>query len=121
MSHRFNVHGFVDEQYGHCGVQVTKNCSPRAFFVVDCGEDRTPKYQVARYLDWLAALREKAWFSGGFELLPNPFNNPPEAVVAKGMNAVKAFFEDVAIEKTVFQRRAVKAVIIGAAGSGKTR
>lgn len=54
-------------------------------------------------------------------LSDNPFGNPPEAVVSKGMEAVMMFFEDVLKEGEVSVRRAVKAVIIGAAGSGKTR
>lgn len=41
--------------------------------------------------------------------------------MSKGVEAIKGFFEDVLEDDQVAQRRAVKAVIVGAAGSGKTR
>lgn len=102
------------------GEQEVADHSLLNFSSVDCDEDGTSPNQVARFLDCLATLSEKNLNGGDLRLLPNPFSNPPEAVVSKGIESVKGFFEDV-LKDEVSHRRAVKVVIIGAAGSGKTR
>lgn len=85
----------------------------KSFSVIGSGKDGTPPNQVSRFLDWLEARSV-------CRLLPNPFDQPPAAIVSGGMWAVKGFFEAI-LKDEVPQRRDLKAVIIGAAGSGKTR
>lgn len=55
------------------------------------------------------------------ELVPNPFREPPEAVVAQGMLEVEKYFRDLFEDGFIAERRNVKAVIVGRAGAGKTR
>lgn len=57
----------------------------------------------------------------GHMLYPNPFERPPEAVVRWGIGAVKKYFSDFFRDDYIAERRDIKAVIVGEAGSGKTR
>lgn len=64
-------------------------------------------------LDWLEHVEH--------QLLPNPFSAPPEAIVSRGVGAVREYFEALLQEEHISERRDVKVVIIGEAGAGKTR
>lgn len=68
---------------------------------------------LSELLEWLAERHSI--------LVPNPFHEPPEAVVARGVDAVKEYFLDMFEDGFVAERRNVKAVIVGRAGAGKTR
>lgn len=57
---------------------------------------------------------------GERHLLPNPFQQPPEAIVERGMDEVKTYFENLLQDEYV-ERREIKVVIVGEAGAGKTR
>lgn len=54
-------------------------------------------------------------------LLPNDFVEPPEALVATGIHAVRKYYTDLFAEGSRAEHRDVKAVIVGMAGAGKTR
>lgn len=54
-------------------------------------------------------------------LVPNPFREPPEAVVAGGAESIKRYFTDLFADRRTTERCDMKAVIIGQAGAGKTR
>lgn len=69
--------------------------------------------RLGRLLDWLEPFQD--------HLLPNPFSEPPEAIVSGGKGAVRKYFEALLQEEHVIERRDVKVVIIGEAGAGKTR
>lgn len=58
---------------------------------------------------------------GNLSLLPNPFCEPPEAVVKQGMQFVKEYFTTLFTEGCTLERKDVKVVIVGKAGAGKTR
>lgn len=73
-----------------------------------------PPQQMTELIDWLLALPT-------LKLMPNPFREPPEAVVEGGMEAVRRYFTDLFAEPVTIVRRDVKAVILGKGGSGKTR
>lgn len=54
-------------------------------------------------------------------LFRNDFVEPPEALVATGMHAVKTYYMDLFAEGSTVERRDVKVVVVGMAGAGKTR
>lgn len=51
----------------------------------------------------------------------NPWVEPPEAVVKKGMRAASAYFANLFAEGATLVRRTINVVIVGEAGAGKTR
>lgn len=51
----------------------------------------------------------------------NPWEEPPEAVVNKGMPAVSEYFADLFAEGATIRRSMIKVVLVGQEGSGKTR
>ena len=51
----------------------------------------------------------------------NPWEEPPEAVVNKGMPAVSEYFVDLFAEGATIRRSMIKVVLVGQEGSGKTR
>ena len=55
------------------------------------------------------------------ELNPNPWAEPPEAVVKSGMTAVLAYFDDLYSAPCSARRNSVKVVLVGQEGAGKTR
>ena len=60
----------------------------------------------------------------GFGIPPlgqNPWAEPPEAIVNKGWAAVTAYFEDLYSSGVKIRRNAVKIVLVGQEGAGKTR
>lgn len=59
--------------------------------------------------------------SDGQSIDNNPWEEPPEAVVRKGMAAVSEYFTDLFAEGTSIQRRMIKVVLVGQEGAGKTR
>lgn len=85
-------------------------------YVVVCwcfNEDGILPSGLVRLLDWLEPSLNN--------LLPNPFSEPPEAIVSRGMGAVRDYFKDLLQEEYIAERRDVKVVIIGGAEAGKTR
>lgn len=85
-------------------------------------------------LGWLRGLEsrnpkvERDPFFGGFarrvkplQLVPNPFREPPEAVVEKGVKAVESYLRGRLADSITVQHRQLKAVILGQRGAGKTR
>lgn len=81
----FIVHVLLDVLMGGNEMLTIGRHTPFRAFVV-YGDGTAPN-KVARFLHWLAAL-------SSCNLLPNPFTNPPDAIVSEGMEAVKGFFED---------------------------
>lgn len=71
--------------------------------------------QLAELIAWLKELEGMSW------LVPNPFHEPPEAVVKAGMENIEMYFEDLFAEGLIAERRGMKAVIVGQGGAGKTR
>lgn len=59
------------------------------------------------------------------DLRGNPWMMPPEAVVEKGLKAVRSFYKDVreAVHAggDVISRRLLKVVLVGSSSVGKTR
>ena len=51
----------------------------------------------------------------------NPWEEPPEAVLKKGMPAVWEYFDDLFAEGTTIRRSMIKVVLVGQEGAGKTR
>lgn len=52
----------------------------------------------------------------------NPWKEPPEAVVKKGMPAVREYFVDLFADGvTPVSRSMIKVVLVGQEGAGKTR
>ena len=72
---------------------------------------------------WFLSMFERRGFK--FNLRGNPWIMPPEAVVEKGMDAIKTYYTDVqmAIDAgaKVASRRLLKVVLVGASSAGKTR
>lgn len=64
---------------------------------------------------------EKVERRGQLSLNNNDFLMPPEAVVEKGLEAVRTYFRDLFSERVRIERHDVKALIIGQEGAGKTR
>lgn len=87
-------------------------CPPNRLPVGSCREDGTLPDWLSYFLDWI-----KPFQSG---LLPNPFSQPPEAIVRHGMEAVKEYCKDLRHDH-IAECRDLKVVIIGEAGAGKTR
>ena len=54
-------------------------------------------------------------------LNPNPWAEPPEAVVEHGMTAVLTYFDDLYSAPCSVRRNSVKVVLVGQEGAGKTR
>lgn len=92
-------------------------------------EDGILPYRLERLLDWLESSWDPSWIVARYPrsdnlqvfLLPNPFREPPEAIVCRGGRAVRDYFEVLLQEEHITERRDVKVVIIGEAGAGKTR
>jgi len=57
----------------------------------------------------------------GLELGGNPWKEPPEAVVMKGMQAASEYFADLFAEGVTDRRNMIKVVLVGQEGAGKTR
>lgn len=66
-------------------------------------------------------MERSHWRFGGSPFVPNPFREPPEAVVERGIDAVKQYFTALFAEGFTVERRDVKVVIVGREGTGKTR
>ena len=68
---------------------------------------------------WLLSMVEKKAMVG---LTGNPWIMPPEAVVEKGLHAVKTYYTDVREAGTkAIPRRLLKVVLVGSSSAGKTR
>jgi len=70
--------------------------------------------KLGELLSFFSKLKERA-------LDRNPWKEPPEAVVEKGMPAVWDYFVDVFGEGVTVRRTMIKAVLVGQEGAGKTR
>lgn len=86
----------------------------RVIFVAEHSGRVLPQ-QLAELIAWLKDLEGMSW------LVPNPFHEPPEAVVQAGMEDIEMYFEDLFAEGLAAERRGMKAVIVGQEGAGKTR
>ena len=51
----------------------------------------------------------------------NPWAEPPEPIVRKGIKHIRGYFEDLYSEPCQIQRNGVKIVLVGQEGAGKTR
>ena len=69
----------------------------------------------------LELLRKMERRYHAMELNPNPWAEPPEAVVKSGMTAVLAYFDDLYSAPCSARRNSVKVVLVGQEGAGKTR
>lgn len=85
------------------------------------GGESLPK-QLGILLAWLSKLEELHGVGIGLDLRNNPWREPPEAVVEKGMQAVSEYFADLFAERVApVRRNMIKVVIVGQEGAGKTR
>lgn len=81
-------------------------------------------YRLTQLLEWLVTLEGKTKREGGrrrMDLLPNAFGEPLETMVSQGMSKLKEHFEEKYAKPSSVERVFVKVVIVGGAGSGKTR
>lgn len=70
----------------------------------------------------LALLSKLGEIPLGLHVGRNPWKEPPEAVVEKGMAAVSEYFVDLFKEGVApVPRRMIKVVLVGQEGAGKTR
>ncbi|CAB1116371.1 unnamed protein product [Ectocarpus sp. CCAP 1310/34] len=51
----------------------------------------------------------------------NPWAEPPESIVVKGLENIRGYFEDLYAEPCRIKRSSVKVVLVGQEGAGKTR
>ncbi|CAN0148410.1 unnamed protein product [Ectocarpus sp. 6 AP-2014] len=68
--------------------------------------------QLCRLLD---VLDRVSWRRGG-----NPWTEPPESIVAKGPESIRAYFDDLYADPCRIKRSSVKVVLVGQEGAGKT-
>lgn len=85
-------------------------------WLFDAGGVSLPK-QLAELLSLLSRMEEHP----GLGLHDNPWEEPPEAVVKKGMTAVSQYFADLFAEGAMIRRNMIKVVLVGQEGAGKTR
>ena len=74
---------------------------------------------LSRLLELLRKMEEER--NARIGLNPNPWAEPPEAVVKSGMTAVLAYFDDLYSAPCSTRRNSVKVVLVGQEGAGKTR
>lgn len=78
--------------------------------------------QLGKLLVFLSKIYEKHGKLRVREIEDNPWKEPPEAVVKKGMPAVWEYFVDLFAEGVApVPRRMIKVVLVGQEGAGKTR
>lgn len=75
-----------------------------------------PKEELDQMLDLLSGKRDL-----DVDFDENPWKEPPEAVVRKGMQAVREYFDDLFVEGVTVHRNMIKVVLVGQEGAGKTR
>lgn len=73
--------------------------------------------QLETLMGWLSALQE----GGTLDLRSNPWKEPPEAVVKKGMVGASEFFADLYAEGATIRLNMIKVVLVGQQSAGKTR
>jgi len=56
-----------------------------------------------------------------FRLFNNPWTEPPETIVKKGMEASREYFEALYADHFSVRRTNLKVVLVGHGGAGKTR
>ena len=74
---------------------------------------------LRRLLAWLVGVEKMGSYY--LVLAGNPWAEPPEAVVKRGMAAVTGYFEDLFSSPYRVRRNTVKIVLVGQEGAGKTR
>ena len=74
---------------------------------------------LSRLLELLRKMERTRYHA--MELNPNPWAEPPEAVVEHGMTAVLTYFDDLYSAPCSVRRNSVKVVLVGQEGAGKTR
>lgn len=70
--------------------------------------------KLEELLTWLSEIST-------VQIFGNPWEEPPEAVMNKGMRAVSQYFTDVFAEGVTVRRSMIKVVLVGQEGAGKTR
>lgn len=89
----------------------------RAFRVLNAKAGSSTPKQLSKLLALISRLEKDQ--SG---LAQNPWKEPPEAVVEKGMPAVSEYFSDLFAEGVdPVPRSMIKVVLVGQEGAGKTR
>ena len=76
---------------------------------------------LSRLLELLRKMEQKRHLPFSGFLNPNPWAEPPEAVVKSGMTAVLAYFDALYSAPFSVRRNSVKVVLVGQEGAGKTR
>lgn len=66
-------------------------------------------------------LRELLAILKKTDLGSNPWEEPPEAVVTQGVEAISGYFTDLFSDAITVQQRNIKVVLVGQEGAGKTR
>ena len=84
------------------------------WYAPDYAVGRPIPSQLRRLLDFLDGL-------GFLRVHDNPWAEPPEPVVEKGIKHIRGYFEDLYSEPCRIQRNGVKIVLVGQEGAGKTR
>ncbi|CAM9322083.1 unnamed protein product [Ectocarpus sp. 12 AP-2014] len=77
---------------------------------------RVPAGSIPSELHRLLETLDRAW---GIRQ-GNPWAEPPESIVAKGMASIRGYFEDLYAEPFRAQRSSVKIILVGQEGAGKT-
>lgn len=57
----------------------------------------------------------------GLDFSGNPWVEPPESIVRKGLKDAREYFQDLYAESYRAQRNSVKIILVGQEGAGKTR
>lgn len=78
---------------------------------------------IPEQLDGLLALFHKLEQTAEHRLFlnGNPWKEPPEAIVKKGMTVASEYFIDLFKEGVSVRRNMIKVVLVGQEGAGKTR
>lgn len=86
-----------------------------------CSYNAEAGVSIPQELGHLLAVFSKLEGIGKLSIGENPWKEPPEAVVGKGMPAVSGYFADLFAEGVTVRRNMIKVVLVGQAGAGKTR
>ncbi|CAM9177444.1 unnamed protein product [Ectocarpus sp. 8 AP-2014] len=87
--------------------------------VEDVGQERANRMSGGTIPSELRRLLETL-DGADTDLGGNPWAEPPESIVTKGMESVRGYFEDLYAEPCRVQRSSVKVVLVGQEGAGKT-
>ncbi|CAB1103734.1 unnamed protein product [Ectocarpus sp. CCAP 1310/34] len=85
------------------------------------GSDSMPGGAMPSQLRRLLDVLDSSVGSHARRLGGNPWTEPPESIVVKGLKNIRGYFEDLYAEPCRIKRSSVKVVLVGQEGAGKTR